>query len=471
MFLTKDDFLKHFPLRKKINRNDFKHKLKIMYTKPMTLHQVFSLKPINIRINGKMIERKPIMKGADDFRYKNREKVVDFFYQMLVTHRHYYLGKFYDAYFRPKNPFQMKWDSAVNIRIDSKKDKNLSMQKNDASKTILRNMFYKELLHETRITNTIKNRVSFWESLVNLYNKFELEDRFFAPSSIELFLRPKTSTKMPTDLPHVVGLDKKLPGFNPRLNYHNLFYLFQAYQPKASIMNPYFVHWILDNIFNNCGGKTGKRMFTPVLSWLAYLVGFFHTDGWTEYVGNDIMKSQCQGGKFLADWYYKNTDKKVNNANADTVKRIKNKNVKFYCQPSEKLAKDKTFLNKYKNYFDLVLICPPYFDMEVYEDRASGKGDLQSTKQYKDYDKWLEGYWRPTAKLCYHTCAKNGCFALIINNYFTLTGDYYPLVEDCTRISKEIGFKVKETYYLFNRTSPLRINNKDRTERLIVFSK
>jgi len=340
-------------------------------------------------------------------------------------------------------------------------------------------MFYKELLHETRITNTIKNRVSFWESLVNLYNKFELEDRFFAPSSIELFLRPKTSTKLPKDLPVIRGLEKNFPGFNPRLNYHNLFYLFQAYQPKASIMNPYFVHWILENVFHNCGTGTGtrqgKKIFTPVLSWLAYLVGFLHTPGWSEYVGNDIMKSQCQGGKFLADWYHKNVVNKTNDLRTgkgnETIDMVRNKQVKFYCQPSEKLAKDRKFLNKYSNYFDLVLICPPYFDMEVYEDRASGKGSLQSTNQYKDYNKWLEGYWRPTAELCYKTCAKKGCFGLIINNYFTLTGDYYPLVEDCVRISKEVGFKVKYTYYLFNRTSPLRVNNKDRTERLIVFHK
>jgi len=454
MFLTKEKFLAHFP-RKKISRAQLKKKLKIMYTKPLTLEQAFSLTPINIKYRGQMIKRKPIMKGKQDFRYQNQEKIIDFFYQMLVTHRHYYLAKFYEAYFHPKNPFKMKWDSKVDLR----KGKNLSLQKNDASKTIIRNLFYRELLHETRITNTIKNRVSFWESLVNLYNKFELEDRFFAPSSIQLFLRPKTSTKIPVDLPK----GKRFPGFNPRLNYHNLFYLFQAYQPKASIMNPYFVHWILENLFDNGNGNgkgKGKRMFTPVLSWLSYLIAFFHTPGWSEYVGNDVMKSQCRKATFLTKWY-----RDIGQISAQ------DKKVTIYCQPSEKLARDATFRKKYHNYFDLVLICPPYFNMELYEDRSSNRQEktLQSVDQYQDYDQWLQKYWKPTCQLCYHTCRDK--FALIINNYYTLKGDYYPLVKDTTQIAREIGFKELETYFLFNRTSPLRVNNKDRTERLIVFSK
>jgi len=458
MFLTKDDFLAHFP-KKKISRAQFINKFNIMYSRPLTLQNAFSLKPIKMKHEGETILRKPIMKGKNDFRYKNREKIIDFFYQMLVTHRHYYLAKFYEAYFHPKNPFKMKWNSQIDLKLPNRKNisgsgKTLSIQKNDASKTILRNLFYKELLHETQITNTIKNHISFWQSLLNLYNKFQLEDRFFAPSSIQLFLRPKTSIKIPNDLPS----KKPFPGFNPRLNYHNLFYLFQAYQPKASIMNPYFVHWILDNLFS--GKSKNNRIFTPVLSWLAYLVAFFHTDGWSEYVGNDVMKSQCQKARFLADWYW-------NQGGIDNSE----KNVTIYCQPSEELAKNLKFLKKYTNYFDLVLICPPYFDMEIYEHRSFDQKSKQSVDRYEDYQSWLTKYWLPTCRLCYQTCKKDGQFALIINNYFTLTGQYYPLVKDMSQIAKDIGFKEKNTYFLFNRTSPLRVNNKDRTERLIIFHK
>jgi hypothetical protein len=240
-------------------------------------------------------------------------------------------------------------------------------------------------------------------------------------------------------------------------------------------MNPYFVHWILENLFD--GGRRldvgkpstkgrldvgkpstkGKRIFTPVLSWLAYLVAFFHTSEWSEYVGNDVMKSQCDKAKFLANWYW-------TKGGID----LKEKKVSIYCQPSEELAKDKAFLKKYTNYFDLVLICPPYFDMEIYEDRGK-KNSKQSVDRYGDYQLWLEEYWRPTCQLCYRTC--RGQFALIINNYFTLTGEYFPLVKDMTQIANEIGFKEKKTHFLFNRTSPLRVNNKDRTERLIIFGK
>ena len=43
----------------------------------------------------------------------------------------------------------------------------------------------------------------------------------------------------------------------------------------------------------------------------------------------------------------------------------------------------------------------PYFQLELY------KGKNQSTNRYKDYNIWLEKYWRDTVKLCHHTIKKN----------------------------------------------------------------
>ncbi len=73
--------------------------------------------------------------------------------------------------------------------------------------------------------------------------------------------------------------------------------------------------------------------------------------------------------------------------------------------------------------------------------------------------------------MCYHCCHPEGKFAMIVNNYYTLGGDYYPLISDLTKIVKKVGFEYVEFYYLFNRTSPLRVNKKDRTERLVIFNK
>jgi len=185
-----------------------------------------------------------------------------------------------------------------------------------------------------------------------------------------------------------------------------------------------------------------------------------HTPGWTEYVGVDVMPSVCKKVDFLGKYYQKRR-KELGGVDDDDEKKVE-----LWCEPSEKLAKNKAFLKRYRNYFDLVMICPPYFNMEIYHEGP------QSIEMYPEYEDWLEKYWRATAKLCHHTCASGGGkFALIVNNYATLDGDYYPLVKDLSRIAREVGFKEKGFYYLYNRTSPLRMNAKDRTERLIIFEK
>jgi len=455
-FLTPEKFLAHFPLVK-ISRAEFVKKLIINYTKPLTLENAFSLTPIKMKHKGREINRRPIMRGKDDERYIKQEQVIDYFYQMVVTHRHYYLRKFYEAYFCFKNPFEyMKWDSKVDLCMPSDEDEkergyagNLSLQKNDASRRMVRNLFYLELLHLTKVTNTVKSQVSFWQGLDNLYNRFILEDRFFAPSSIGLFLRPKKTIKAPTDIPKP---PRGFKGFNLRLNYHNLFYLFQGYQPKASIINPYFIHWCLENVLS-CSHDDGKKLFTPVLSWASYLIAYMHSSGWDHYVGVDVMPTVCEKVNFLAEYYW----------DLPNTEKHEDKDVDLYCQPSELLAKDKKFLSKYKGYFDLVLICPPYYNMEIYHEGQ------QSIDLYPNYQDWLIKYWLATVKMCYHTCRIGGQFAMIVNNYYTLSGEFYPLVDDLTKLVKKAGFKYVKFYYLFNRASPLRVNKKDRTERLVIF--
>ena len=42
------------------------------------------------------------------------------------------------------------------------------------------------------------------------------------------------------------------------INYNTLFYLLQAYQPKASIFNPYSIKWIMDQVIDHYLGYKGK---------------------------------------------------------------------------------------------------------------------------------------------------------------------------------------------------------------------
>ena len=142
------------------------------------------------------------------------------------------------------------------------------------------------------------------------------------------------------------------------VNYHNFFYLFQQYQPKASILNPYTINWILKNLFE------GTKLFTPVLSWASYLCAFMHTDR-DEYVGVDVMPSVCQRCQFLFDYYQTELKSK------HKITRLDRKKLRLYCQPSESLLEDSTFMKQYDQYFDAVLMCPPYFNMEIYPEVAS----------------------------------------------------------------------------------------------------
>ena len=451
MFLTLADFLAHFPLIE-ISKDDFVKKFLVTYSGRPTLEDLFALKSV--------------IKTKDDQRYINRDKIVDYFYDVVVTNRHVYLTEFYKSYFElPPDFYGLKWDG-VNILTPATVDfdeptfistwvsynenpeKNessmlkefnklidqplpgISLQKNDQSRKIIRNLNYLDILHNTQITNTCKSATSFWQTLINVYNKLELEDRFFAPSSIGLFLREEKNAK-------------------------TFFYLQQQYQPKASILNPYTVNWILKNLFS------GEKILTPVLSWESYLLAFMHSD-FNHYVGIDVMKGVCDRTQYLFDHYQ--TTLKPQLQSQKEIARLDRKHIDIYCQPSESLLYDRDFLDKYENYFDTILLCPPYFNMEIY---PTGE---QSIDLYPSYDIWLTKYWEDTVALCYLVLKPGKRFGFIINNYVSLKKKEYPLIQDLNMITLKY-FKLVGAYNLLNRVSPLRMNLKGRVENLFLYEK
>lgn len=431
MFLTKEQFLAHFPCIN-MSKEEFSQQFTVTYATPQSLSDIFNLVPTK--------RGKPIIKNTEtDKRYINRDAVVEYFYEIVIRNRHKYLGFFYEAYFEFKDPRTMKWKGINILSTKSQFDHAvISLQKNDASRRLIRSLFYRELLDYTQVTNTVKSQVSFWGALDNMYNKLLLEDRFFAPSSIDLFLKAKGTKR------------EQISGVR-EINYNNLFYLFQAYQPKASIFNPYSIKWIMDNVLDVNLSRPGKSIFTPVLSWGSYLAAFMHS-GYTEYVGVDVMPSVCDKVEYLGEWYQ------------NMGKPYCDKTVDIRCQPSETLLTDASFLKKYGNHFDVILICPPYYDMEIYHEGP------QSIDLYPSYDEWLRMYWGQTVAMSAKVTRADGLFAMIVNNYNSLSGDNYPLVDDMCKYA-DMHFKYVDTYYLQNRTSPLRVNAKDRTERLIIYRK
>lgn len=444
-FMTESKFMSYFNSTDlSLSKTQFATQFKIAYKTNPSLDQLFNTTNIE--------NKKSVIKTTSDSRYQNKNKIIDYFYDIIIVNRFEYLKLFYSSYFKFNNPYRLKWNNGPNILINQQNiesdklaiynDQNtscdiktniieyliangatsISMQKNDKSKILIRNLNYLDILDKTKITNTSKSKVSFWNTLINVYNLLILEDRFFAPSSIALFLR-----------------DKK----NCKINYNNFFYLFQQYQPKASILNPYTIHWIIRNYFS------GETMFTPVLSWSSYLMAFFHTD-YKYYLGVDVMESVCNQAIKLANYY-----KSLNIHNF-------NKKIKIKCCQSEMLKYDSKFMNKYKSFFDTILWCPPYFDMEIYQ------GDKQSTAMYPNYFNWLDAYFDTTASICQHVLKTNGLIGIIMNDYYTLDNKYYPLINDFNLIMSKY-FELVNILDLVNRTSPLRVNKKNRTEKMFIY--
>lgn len=429
MFLTLKQFLSYFEQGKldSLSKAKFLERFKIMYSTPQTLDEIWNFTPIRYKKDGSAVT---ILKTNQDQRYLQREEINDYFYEIIITNREKYLSLFYQAYFSFEDPMTLNW---VGLNLNHQNN-SISVQKNDASRRLIRNLFYLELLDYTKVTNTVKSKVSFWDGLIGMYNRLELEDRFFAPSSLDLFLRKKGKNAV------------------IEINYNNLFYLYQAYQPKASIFNPYAIKGIIDDVLKpETGTLIGKcQIFTPVLSWASYLTAFMHSEIYNTYVGVDVMPSVCQKADFLGNWY-RNTYKI-------------SKKVRIICSPSEDLLQNYDFTNKYYETFDSIIFCPPYFDMETYHE---GK---QSILRYPNYYTWLKEYLEQTIQLCYHVLKVNGKIAIIINDYNTLDRQFYPLIDDTKKIL-EFYFQYLNIYNLQNRTSPLRVNKKNRTEKLLVFMK
>ena len=72
---------------------------------------------------------------------------------------------------------------------------------------------------------------------------------------------------------------------------------------------------------------------------------------------------------------------------------------------------------------------PPYFNLEVYDKNQNE----QSYNKYKEYNDWLEYYWKQTCKNCYNILKTNGYFGLVIKdtfNKYNLANDMVSYIED-----------------------------------------
>jgi len=289
-----------------------------------------------------------------------------------------FLKKFYKLVVTDKNVYLTNIYNR-SLQIKELKDMPLCINNNKFTeyKNQVRNLYYKDILLDT---NTVQPNIRpYLEVIIELFKKHIIDYKLLTPSVIKLIEKGSLSNVL-----------------------SGLYF-------RSSIMNPvvpYTLSTFFDKQFN---------VLTPTLGWSSYLLGILNNTHLDKYVGIDVIPKVC------------NNTRKIANKN-----NIKND---IYCVPSEDLYKNKTFMNKYKKFFDMVFFSPPYYQLELY------KGKNQSTERYKTYEEWLDKYWKITIKLCHETLKNNSLLIYIISGY-TDKSKYINLEKDMNNITKSEGFKL-----------------------------
>jgi hypothetical protein len=318
-----------------------------------------------------------------------------------VVNRNEYLTRFYNLSLRVQSE---------QLQINEPPMKNKEMNNNIELnyKNIIRNMHYENILKNTK--SGMENVSTYMDVLNDLYEKSIIDYKLLTPSAIHYIQKGRIGS------------------------------VFSSYYFRASIMNPYLVYSLNQSVLK------GTKIFTPTLGWCSYCFGFLECPQVIEYVGTDVIPDVCEKTIQFSK------------------KQYPNKNTKIFCQPSENLAKSKSFKTKYKEHFDVVFFSPPYYKLELYDSKN------QSTDEYNTYEEWLQKYWEETIKLCYHILEKNGRLCYILSGYGSQnTDEQYDLLKDMNNITKKY-FKLKSQQPMYNKDVHV-TNHKETAEKIMIFVK
>ena len=178
----------------------------------------------------------------------------------------------------------------------------------------------------------------------------------------------------------------------------------------------------------NSNTLTGTSIFDPVLCEVIYtwyadkgalIVDPFaggHVRGLVasrlgyKYIGTDVSKKQVE-------------------ANIAKAKEIGEKGAKWHIE-------DGANLNKHvQDKADLLLTCPPYYDLEVYD--KDNKADISTESTYEGFK---EKYKRILTNT-YDILKTNAWAIIVVGNIRDDEGNYYNLVGDTVQIMQDAGYK------------------------------
>ena len=313
-----------------------------------------------------------------------------------------YLTRFYTMSLQIKDKnvhFGEHYQPMKTVQINNNKEPLL--------KNLIRNLHFKHILETTK--SGIENVPTYMDVLKDIFQHKIIDYKILTPSSLHYIENGRFGSVL------------------------------SSYYFRASILNPYVIYSLNENLLK------GTKIFTPTLGWSSYAYGFLESAMVKEYVGTDVIPDVC-----------KKTDQLISTMYPSIKKDI-------YCKPSEDLAKNKRFMKKYENHFDVVFFSPPYYKLELYE------GKNQSTNKYKTYQDWLEKYWEATIQLCKKVLTKNGKLCYILSGYGSSnTREQYDLLKDMNQVTSKYFHQIHDLP-MYNKNVHVTAH-KEPSERIIVFS-
>ena len=298
------DFLKSFNIPDKIERSEYKSKLKMLAS------------------HGEKYEDAKLFvewaKQSDEWTDKEIDDFCDNCWEVFVESPEQFLKNWYDAHI---NQTSRQYISGITNCEDPKKPGIIDGSKKVEYGRIVKNLFWEDL-YSTYTTNSLGMPTTF-EVLKKCVEQPFIFRIWKTPSSRKFVAKGKQSNS-------------------------RLFNILRGTSSKASIFNPNTAGYIIGKILNS------ERLLTPCLGWGSYILGSFMSDV-KHYVGIDVIPSVVDKCQKLCE------EDASNPFNSDVMK------FNFYCCPSEQIDKRHNFIETYKEYFDSVFFSPPYFDLEVYE--------------------------------------------------------------------------------------------------------
>jgi hypothetical protein len=345
---------------------------------------------IKVRRNQKIMPYTPgeFLAERNDWRSKQKNIFYKNLYDICVTNREDTLRKWFD----------------VHIKIDDL-DQHMNF---DLSENIIENGI---ILGRKQNKGRIVKNINF--DKIFLTKKYNINDNMPILKSLDEMLND-----------FVINSNLIIPnGFKKVTSYDlsDIFAIMRGTRHRASIFNPYTYGWLLQNYF------TGSRVISATAGWNAYQIGFHQTD-WEEFTCIDVIESVIENSRKIADYY----DKSLFNFNSEKV-------VNAHCCPSEKIDLEE------KNYYDLCLFSPPYYNLEVYD------SDNQSLTSFPEYKDWLEGYWDKTVENISKTLKVGGTFSFVISDYKNIFSDNKKETYDTLPISQDM-LNVALRHFNFKKT-------------------